>query len=135
MRPGLEALQDAIERLQQAAQLRHLSQEREQITPLSPASQCGLRCDFRVCENRLAAEYLVRDYAHAYGLGAVALRYFNASGADEDGAHGECRPSESHIIPRLLAVAAKPHGLAERFCCLVLHYFGCAAAACPMTRQ
>ena len=56
--------------------------------------------------SKLAAEHLARDYAHAYGLAAVALRYFNASGADQDGAHGECRRNETHLIPLLLAAAA-----------------------------
>jgi UDP-glucose 4-epimerase len=38
-------------------------------------------------------------------MGAVLLRYFSASGADTDGAHGECRRKESHLIPLVLAAA------------------------------
>ena len=34
---------------------------------------------------KLAAEWLIQDYARAYGLGYTLLRYFNASGADPDG--------------------------------------------------
>ena len=45
------------------------------------------------------------DYARAYGLGYAILRYFNASGADLDGAHGEDRRHESHLIPLTLQVA------------------------------
>jgi UDP-glucose 4-epimerase len=54
---------------------------------------------------KLAAERIIKDYARAYGLGYTLLRYFNASGADPDGRHGEHRRSESHLIPLTLAVA------------------------------
>ncbi|HEX3725987.1 MAG TPA: UDP-glucose 4-epimerase GalE [Pirellulales bacterium] len=54
---------------------------------------------------KLASEWMVKDYAKAYGLGYVIFRYFNASGADLDGRHGECRKSESHLIPLMFAVA------------------------------
>jgi UDP-glucose-4-epimerase GalE len=54
---------------------------------------------------KLAAEWIIKDYARAYGLGHILLRYFNASGADPDGRHGEHRRSESHLIPLTLAVA------------------------------
>ena len=33
--------------------------------------------------SKLMVEWLLRDYAHAYGLNSVVLRYFNACGADE----------------------------------------------------
>ena len=55
---------------------------------------------------KLAAEWLIREYARAYGLGYTILRYFNASGADPDGNHGESRHVEGHIIPLTLMVAA-----------------------------
>jgi UDP-glucose 4-epimerase len=48
---------------------------------------------------KLSAEWLIKDYARAYGLGYTLLRYFNASGADPDGQFGECRRHESHLIP------------------------------------
>ena len=54
---------------------------------------------------KLAAEWLIRDYARAYDMGYALLRYFNAAGADPDGEHGECRSHESHLIPLTLAVA------------------------------
>lgn len=54
---------------------------------------------------KYAAERLIQDYSRAYGLGYAILRYFNASGADPDGRHGEARRSESHLIPLILAVA------------------------------
>lgn len=57
-------------------------------------------------KSKLAAEWLIQDYARAYGLGGAILRYFNASGADPDGAHGESRRRESHLIPLILMTAA-----------------------------
>ena len=60
---------------------------------------------------KLAAEMLIKDYARAYGLAFVLLRYFNAAGADADGSFGECRREESHLIPIILSV---PLGQRER---------------------
>ena len=54
---------------------------------------------------KLAAEWLIKDYARAYGLGYTLLRYFNACGADPDGEHGEDRRHESHLIPLIFQVA------------------------------
>lgn len=54
---------------------------------------------------KLAAEWMIKDYARAYGLGYTLLRYFNASGADSDGEHGEDRRHESHLIPLIFQVA------------------------------
>jgi UDP-glucose 4-epimerase len=54
---------------------------------------------------KLAAEWLIKDYARAYGLGYTLLRYFNASGADPDGLHGEDRRVEAHLIPLTFHVA------------------------------
>lgn len=55
--------------------------------------------------SKLAAERLIMDYARAYHLGYAILRYFNASGADPDGSHGESRHVEGHLIPLTLMVA------------------------------
>lgn len=54
---------------------------------------------------KLAAEWMIKDYTRAYGLGYTLLRYFNASGADPDGEHGEDRRHESHLIPLILQAA------------------------------
>jgi UDP-glucose 4-epimerase len=54
---------------------------------------------------KLAAEWLIKDYARAYGLGYTLLRYFNASGADPDGDFGEDRRHENHLIPLIFQVA------------------------------
>ena len=55
--------------------------------------------------SKLAIEWVLRDCATAWGLGAVALRYFNAAGASLDGKIGEDHQPESHLIPRVLMVA------------------------------
>jgi UDP-glucose 4-epimerase len=55
---------------------------------------------------KLAAEWLIKDYARAYELGYTLLRYFNASGADPDGNFGEDRRHETHLIPLILQVAS-----------------------------
>lgn len=52
--------------------------------------------------SKLAVEHLLADYAHAYGLRYVSLRYFNASGADPEGELGERHLPETHLIPLLL---------------------------------
>ena len=54
---------------------------------------------------KLAAEWLIKDYARAYNLGYTLLRYFNASGADPDGQNGEDRRHEAHLIPLTFQVA------------------------------
>ena len=54
---------------------------------------------------KLAAEWMIREYARAYNLGYTTLRYFNASGADPDGEFGEDRRHEGHLIPLTLKVA------------------------------
>ena len=45
---------------------------------------------------------MLSDYTRAYGLQFVALRYFNAAGADPDGEVGELRDPETHLIPRAM---------------------------------
>jgi UDP-glucose 4-epimerase len=54
---------------------------------------------------KLAAEWMIKEYARAYGLSYTIFRYFNASGADPDGQYGESRHVEGHIIPLTLLVA------------------------------
>ena len=39
--------------------------------------------------SKLTAERAMADYGRAYGLGTVALRYFNAAGCDPEGELGE----------------------------------------------
>ena len=53
-------------------------------------------------ESKLMLEKIIHDYEKAYGLKYVFLRYFNASGAWEDGLIGEDHNPESHLIPLVL---------------------------------
>lgn len=55
---------------------------------------------------KLIGEQMLADYAAAYGMRYVALRYFNAAGADVDGELGEVHDPETHLIPRALMAAA-----------------------------
>ncbi len=53
-------------------------------------------------ETKLAIERALPHYETAYGLKSVALRYFNAAGADPDGLLGEDHTPEIHLIPRAI---------------------------------
>jgi UDP-glucose 4-epimerase len=55
--------------------------------------------------SKLCVEWMLEDSAGAWGLGARALRYFNACGASADGAIGEDHDPETHLIPIALQVA------------------------------
>jgi UDP-arabinose 4-epimerase len=56
--------------------------------------------------SKLMIEQALSDYGLAYGLSSVALRYFNAAGADPDGEIGETHDPETHLIPLVLQTAA-----------------------------
>lgn len=56
-------------------------------------------------DSKLAAERLIAAHARAYGLEGVALRYFNAAGADPSGDLGEAHACESHLIPLAIEAA------------------------------
>lgn len=58
--------------------------------------------------SKLMAEHLMRDYSTAFGIRFVALRYFNAAGADPSGAIGERHDPETHLIPLALRGAGDP---------------------------
>jgi UDP-arabinose 4-epimerase len=55
--------------------------------------------------SKLFVEHLLRDLGVAHGLPWVALRYFNAAGADPDGEIGERHDPETHLIPLAIAAA------------------------------
>src|SRR5690242_12648856 len=57
--------------------------------------------------SKLMVERVLADFHTAYRLRSVALRYFNAAGADPDGEIGEDHDPETHLIPLLLDAAAK----------------------------
>jgi UDP-glucose 4-epimerase len=54
---------------------------------------------------KLMVERMLEDAARAYGLRSVALRYFNAAGADPEGDVGESHTPETHLIPNVLRAA------------------------------
>jgi UDP-glucose-4-epimerase GalE len=56
-------------------------------------------------ETKLAVERALPHFETAYGLKSIALRYFNAAGADPDGLLGEDHSPEIHIIPRAIFAA------------------------------
>ena len=56
---------------------------------------------------KLTAERAMADYGRAYGLGTVALRYFNAAGCDHEGELGERHDPETHLIPLILREALR----------------------------
>lgn len=60
-------------------------------TPKAPISPYG--------KTKSMAEDMLEDYAKAYGLKFVALRYFNAAGAAPDLSHGYTQEPASHIVP------------------------------------
>ncbi|HUC12230.1 MAG TPA: UDP-glucose 4-epimerase GalE, partial [Stellaceae bacterium] len=65
--------------------------------PQSPVNPYG--------ETKLAIERALHWYGQAYGLRSVALRYFNAAGADPEGEIGECHEPETHLVPLVLQAA------------------------------
>ena len=61
-------------------------------------------------ETKLMVERILHWYRGAYGLRSMALRYFNAAGADPDGEIGEEHDPETHLIPLVIraALSGKP---------------------------
>lgn len=56
--------------------------------------------------SKLMVERILSDYGTAYGLRSVALRYFNAAGADPECEIGEDHDPETHLIPLVLDAAS-----------------------------
>src|SRR5271157_2610426 len=56
-------------------------------------------------ESKLFVEKMLAWYGKAYGLKSVALRYFNAAGADPEGELGEAHDPETHLIPLIIQAA------------------------------
>jgi UDP-arabinose 4-epimerase len=69
--------------------------EAEALTPCNPYG-----------ESKFFIERMMRSCDTAHGLKSVALRYFNASGADPDGEIGEVHANETHLVPIVLDVAS-----------------------------
>ena len=66
-------------------------------TPQHPINPYG--------ETKLMVERALHWYGVAHGLTSVALRYFNAAGADPDGEIGEVHAPETHVIPLVIEAA------------------------------
>jgi UDP-glucose-4-epimerase GalE len=62
-------------------------------------------------ETKLAVEHALPHIEAAHGIDWVALRYFNAAGADPDGEIGEDHSPEIHLIPRAIEAATGGRGL------------------------
>ncbi|WP_445011804.1 UDP-glucose 4-epimerase GalE [Vreelandella stevensii] len=56
--------------------------------------------------SKLMVERALKDYYAAHGVNSIALRYFNACGADPEGELGECHDPETHLIPLILQAAS-----------------------------
>jgi UDP-glucose-4-epimerase GalE len=68
-----------------------------ETTPQQPVNPYG--------RSKLMIEQILSDYEAAYGLRAVALRYFNAAGASERHALYEQHEPETHLIPLAIDAA------------------------------
>jgi len=80
----------------------------EEDAPHAPVNPYGA--------TKLALEHLLRHEARATGLRHLALRYFNAAGASDEGDLGERHDPETHLIPLLVRAArsGKPFSLYGR---------------------
>ena len=61
--------------------------------------------------SKLIIEFILQDFAKAYGLNYIILRYFNAAGSDLSGEIGEDHNPETHLIPSIVRHLL---GLAEK---------------------
>jgi len=75
--------------------------------PQSPVNPYG--------ESKLFVEKVLRWYGKAYDLKWLALRYFNAAGADPEGDIGEDHAPETHLIPLAILAALGRHREVEVF--------------------
>jgi UDP-arabinose 4-epimerase len=62
-------------------------------------------------ESKLFVERVLRWYGEAYGLNWIALRYFNAAGAESQAGLCEQHDPETHLIPLAIqaAMGIRPH--------------------------
>ena len=69
-----------------------------EATPQAPINPYGA--------TKLMAERMLADFGAAHGIRSIALRYFNAAGADPGGDIGETHDPETHLIPLVLDAAS-----------------------------
>ena len=76
-----------------------------ETTPYNPVNPYGA--------SKAMVERILCDYRAPMRISAIALRYFNASGADPEGELGELRDPETHLIPRaMMAIQGHIHDFA-----------------------
>ncbi|HZL84771.1 MAG TPA: UDP-glucose 4-epimerase GalE [Candidatus Krumholzibacteria bacterium] len=68
--------------------------ERQSLRPVNPYG-----------ETKLMVERALHWLGVSHSLGWMALRYFNAAGADPDGDLGELHDPETHLVPRVIQAA------------------------------
>ncbi len=68
-----------------------------ETTPRNPVNPYG--------RSKFFIEEMLNDFAAAHDLNYVALRYYNACGADREGEIGERHDPETHLIPRAMMAA------------------------------
>lgn len=56
--------------------------------------------------SKLMVERMLADFDAAHAMRSIALRYFNAAGADHDTETGESHDPETHLIPLVLDAAS-----------------------------
>jgi UDP-arabinose 4-epimerase len=69
-----------------------------ETTPQQPINPYGA--------TKLMVERMLADFSAAYPMRHIALRYFNAAGADPENAIGESHSPETHLIPLVLDAAS-----------------------------
>ncbi len=67
--------------------------------PKNPISPYG--------RTKLAIEWMLEDYQHAYGIRSACLRYFNAAGCEPALGIGEDHRPETHLLPNVVRYALK----------------------------
>ncbi len=71
-----------------------------EASPLEPINPYG--------RSKLMVEQMLEDFERSDGMRWIALRYFNAAGADPDGEIGEDHDPETRIVPLAIAAAGRP---------------------------
>ena len=69
----------------------------QETMPTAPTSPYG--------HSKAMVETIAADMARAHGISTIALRYFNACGADPKGRTGERHDPETHLIPLVIDAA------------------------------
>jgi UDP-glucose-4-epimerase GalE len=79
----------------------------DESMPAVPVSPYG--------RTKASVEWLLEDFARAYGISTLALRYFNAAGADPEGDLGEDHDPETHLVPLVIREALEESGALKVF--------------------